>query len=61
MMRSRGELSLSQVKAGEPRTSENISTMDMEVTSMNIAERYFIASAIADLLLIAATVCFDLL
>jgi hypothetical protein len=52
---------LSQVKAGEPRTSENISTMDMEGTSMNIAERYFIASAIADLLLIAATVCFDLL
>ena len=51
-MRSQGELSLSQVKAGEPRTSESF---------IYIAERYFIASAIADLLLIAATVCFDLL
>ena len=35
--------------------------MGMEGTSMYIAERYFIATAIADLLLIAATICFDLL
>lgn len=39
---------------------EKSATMGMEGTSMKIAERYFVATALADLLLIAATVCFDL-
>ena len=34
--------------------------MGMEGTPMKIAERCFFATAVADLMLIAATICFDL-